>query len=132
MLALANAKIYDTYITIASLSFCCVALFVANCILSRMCQHHYQQLNGILTYGALVVAPEPKASTRASKAATISFMLSAGDLLPNIQAEFTGEQLVGFPLVAEALLFLLICGVITKLSFALGRDHNKRQLAFYS
>lgn len=115
-----------------SLSVCCLALFVANCLLSRQCQHHYQQLNGILTYGALTVIPEPKASRSASKAAPFTLVVGAADLLSPTHAEFTGSQLAGFPLLAETLLFLLICGVITKLSLALGKEHNKQSLAFSS
>lgn len=39
---------------------------------------------------------------------------------------------VDYPLLAEVVLFLLICGVITKLSSDLGKDHNKRVLAHTS
>lgn len=54
------------------------------------------------------------------------------EVLSPTRLELTSGQLSGFPLLAEAVLFLLICAVITKLSFDLGKEHNKRVLAFTS
>jgi len=125
MLAEVEGKTAAVYATIVPLTFCCALLFIANCILSRMYQHHYQQLNGILTYGALtVIPPAAPASRKSSKAALLLGGISSAELLLPTQAEF--------PLVAELLLFILICAVITKLSSGLGKEHNKRVLAFSS
>ena len=54
------------------------------------------------------------------------------EVLSPTRLELTSGQLSSFPLLAEATLFLLICVVITKLSFDLGKEHNKRILAFTS
>lgn len=97
-----------------------------------MCQHHCQQLNGILTYGALIVLPQEKTPRHSAKAALLAAGFSGADLFSPSLAKFGSEQVTGFPLAAEMLIFFLICCVITKLSVDLGREHNKRALAFSS
>jgi len=129
-----KAETYSLYGYMLLLCAACVTLFVVNCYLSRMCQHHYAQLNGILTDGALVVIPVPKeAKSRTSaKAIFLVGAVNGADQLVLAPMELTFTQLAGFPLLAEGLLFLLICVVITKLSAALGKEHNKKALAFAS
>jgi hypothetical protein len=81
MLAEVEGKIAAAYVTIALLTFCCTLLLIANCVLSRLCQHHDQQLNGILTYGALtVIPPAAPASRKSSKAALLLGGVSSAEL----------------------------------------------------
>jgi len=125
----------DLFFSVTALTLCCIFLFVGNCYLSRICQHHYTQLDSILTYGALVVVPsedDKKPAAKAKKALLLLVGESAGDLLSPASTELISTPISETPLLVEGLLFLLICAVITKLSSALGKEHSKRFLAYAS
>lgn len=105
-----------------------------NSCISRSYQHHTNQLDGIRTDGALVVIPQQgEAPSKPSKKALLLLGgATSVDLLSPTRAELLTSKLSEFPLLAEALLFLLICVVIAKLSSDLGKEHSKRFLAYTS
>lgn len=105
-----------------------------NSCISRVYQQHTNQLDGIRTDGALVVIPQKEeASSKPSKKALLLLgSATSADLLSPTRTELLTTKLSEFPLLAEALLFLLICVVIAKLSSDLGKDHSKRFLAYTS
>jgi len=119
---------------VVALVVACLCLLACNLYLSRKCQQYFTALDGILTDGALVVvAPEPEEPSKTTK--SLSLLIgTAGvtELLSPLTNELVSASVTNFPLLAEALLFLLICAVITKLSSDLGKEHNKRVLAYTS
>lgn len=134
-LAKAEGVLYALCAQVTALSALCLTIFAVNCYMSRKRQHHAAVLHGILTDGALVVVPqkvEKKSSVRAKKGVLLFASTGAVELLSPAASQLTSSYSFETPLLAEALLFTLICLVITKLSSDLGKAHNKRLLAFAS
>ena len=133
-LTLAEQALYPQYFVICRLLILCLFLFAINSYISRLCQHHNNQLHGIRTDGALVVIPQPAEafSKTSSKAFLLLGSILPVELLSPTYTELFARHLSELPLLAEAVLFLLICAVIRKLSSDLGKGHSKRALAYSS
>jgi hypothetical protein len=134
MLSAVQGKAYLLEAYAAFLTLTGIFLFSANCYLSRMRQHHCALVHGILTDGALTIIA-PKARTSSSDSARAVVLLgnaSTVETLYPTHSELTSLSLAEYPLFAEGVLFILICAVITKLSSDLGKEHNKRFLAYTS
>ena len=134
MLFKAEGELHTLLIHVATLFCLCITLLAVNCYISRKCQHRYALLHGLATDGALVVIPQPEEapSTPAKKATLFLGSASVVELLSPTTIGLSGNYAAGLPFIAEALVFILICLIITKLSADLGKAHNKRLLSFNS